>query len=52
MVPRLTSRALPLAVVALASVASVASAQATRPSGIDTTTYDRTVLPHDDHFRF
>jgi putative endopeptidase len=52
MVPRLTSRALPLAVVALASVASVASAQATRPSGIDTSTFDRTVRPQDDLFRF
>ena len=52
MVPRLTSRALPLAVVALASVASVASAQATRPSGIDTANFDRSVRPQDDFFRF
>src|SRR5215218_5298786 len=52
MAPRLNSLALPLAVVALASVASVASAQATRPSGIDTTTFDRSVRPQDDLFRF
>ena len=52
MAPRLTPFALPLAAVALLSVASVASAQATRPSGIDTSTFDRSVRPQDDLFRF
>ena len=40
------------AVLALASVASSASAQSTRPSGIDTTNFDRSVRPQDDLFRF
>jgi predicted metalloendopeptidase len=52
MAPRLSSLALPFAAVALASAASVASAQATRPSGIDTSAFDRTVRPQDDLFRF
>jgi len=52
MAPRLTPFALPLAAVALLSVASVASAQATRPSGIDTSAFDRSVRPQDDLFRF
>ena len=52
MAPRLISLALPFAAVALASAASVASAQATRPSGIDTSAFDRTVRPQDDLFRF
>jgi len=52
MAPRLTPFALPLAAVALLSVASVASAQATRPSGIDTSAFDRGVRPQDDLFRF
>ena len=38
--------------LALACVASTASAQATRPSGIDTSTFDRSVRPQDDLFRF
>src|SRR5215218_1380252 len=38
--------------LALASVASVASAQATRPSGIDTSAFDRSVRPQDDLFKF
>jgi putative endopeptidase len=44
-------RALSVA-LALASVASTATAQATRPSGIDTSTFDRSVRPQDDLFRF
>jgi len=52
MAPRLNPFALPLAAVALMSVASVASAQTTRPSGIDTSTFDRSVRPQDDLFRF
>jgi predicted metalloendopeptidase len=52
MAPRLSSLARPFAAVALASAASVASAQATRPSGIDTSAFDRTVRPQDDLFRF
>ncbi|MFL5619189.1 MAG: M13 family metallopeptidase [Gemmatimonadaceae bacterium] len=52
MSPRINSLALPLAVVALTSAASIASAQATRPSGIDTSTFDRSVRPQDDLFRF
>jgi predicted metalloendopeptidase len=38
--------------LALACFASTASAQATRPSGIDTTNFDRSVRPQDDLFRF
>ena len=40
------------AALALASVASPATAQSTRPSGIDTTNFDRSVRPQDDLFRF
>ena len=40
------------AALALVSATSTASAQATRPSGIDTTNFDRTVRPQDDLFRF
>jgi putative endopeptidase len=40
------------AALALASLASVASAQAIRPSGIDTSAFDRSVRPQDDFFRF
>ena len=36
----------------LVSVATTASAQSTRPSGIDTSTFDRSVRPQDDLFRF
>ena len=38
--------------LALACIASTASAQATRPSGIDTSNFDRSVRPQDDLFRF
>src|SRR5215217_3851611 len=38
--------------LALAWVASSAAAQAARPSGIDTTNFDRSVRPQDDFFRF
>ena len=38
--------------LALATVASPMAAQATRPSGIDTTNFDRSVRPQDDFFRF
>ena len=47
----LSTRALAVA-LALASVAPPAAAQATRPSGIDTTNFDRSVRPQDDFFRF
>jgi putative endopeptidase len=40
------------AALALAPATSTVSAQATRPSGIDTTNFDRTVRPQDDLFRF
>jgi putative endopeptidase len=40
------------AALALAPAASTASAQSTRPSGIDTTNFDRGVRPQDDLFRF
>jgi predicted metalloendopeptidase len=52
MVPRLTSLVLPLAAVALAAVTTPAPAQGPRPSGIDTSTFDRSVRPQDDLFRF
>ena len=38
--------------LALACFASTATAQAARPSGIDTTNFDRSVRPQDDLFRF
>ena len=38
--------------LALACVASTASAQPARPSGIDTANFDRSVRPQDDLFRF
>ena len=47
----LLGRALTVA-LALASVASTSAAQATRPSGIDTSTFDRSVRPQDDLFRY
>jgi len=47
----LSTRALAVA-LALASVAPPAAAQATRPSGIDTTNFERSVRPQDDFFRF
>ena len=40
------------AALALAAVAPRATAQSTRPSGIDTTNFDRSVRPQDDLFRF
>ena len=52
--PRLSphpARAIALA-LALAAVTSPAAAQAPRPSGIDTTTFDRSIRPQDDLFRF
>jgi putative endopeptidase len=39
-------------VLALAFIASTASAQAPRPSGLDTSSFDRSVRPQDDLFRF
>src|SRR5215207_7607745 len=47
----LSTRAITMA-LALASVAPPAAAQATRPSGIDTTNFDRSVRPQDYFFRF
>src|SRR5512143_3857921 len=41
-----------VASLGLALLGGVASAQTTRPSGIDTTTFDRSVRPQDDLFRF
>ena len=41
-----------VASLGLALLGGVASAQTTRPSGIDTTTFDRGVRPQDDLFRF
>ena len=41
-----------LALAGVASTASTAAAQAPRPSGIDTTNFDRSVRPQDDLFRF
>ena len=38
--------------LALATVASPTFAQAPRPSGVDTTNFDRSVRPQDDLFRF
>ena len=38
--------------LALACITSNAGAQATRPSGIDTANFDRSVRPQDDLFRF
>ena len=41
-----------VALLALALAGGVATAQATRASGIDTTAFDRSVRPQDDLFRF
>jgi predicted metalloendopeptidase len=49
--PPAVTRAVAVA-LAIASVTSHAAAQATRPSGIDTTNFDRSVRPQDDLFRF
>ena len=46
--PQTVARAVALAL----ALASSASAQSARPSGIDTTNFDRSVRPQDDLFRF
>ena len=49
---RLSPPTVAYAVAAALALGSTASAQSTRPSGIDTTNFDRGVRPQDDLFRF